>query len=145
MSESTESPTEPSGPKLLEPPSSELTEPFWEATRRRELLVQWCWSCEHPIFYPRDSCPTCLSDDLEWRPSAGTGAVYAVSVQHRAGPGRDETDGPYAVALVDLDDGIRLMTNVVGVDPTEVVVGQAVKVHWHPISDGRNLPFFEPA
>jgi len=129
--------------KLVEPPSSPLTEPFWDATRDRRLLLQWCRACEQAIFYPRESCPQCLSDDLEWREAAGTGTVYAVSVQHRAGPGRDEADGPYAVALVDLPEGVRLMTNVVGGAPDEVAVGQPVRVHWHPLADGRHLPFFE--
>jgi hypothetical protein len=131
--------------KLIEPPSSPLTAPFWEATRERRLLLQWCAACDAVVFYPRDACPTCLGDELEWRPAAGTGTVYAVSVQHRAGPGRDDADGPYAVALVDLPEGARLMTNVVGVDPNSVTVGQAVRVHWHPLPDGRHLPFFEPA
>jgi uncharacterized OB-fold protein len=129
--------------KLIEPPSSPLTQPFWDATRDRRLLLQWCRACEAVVFYPRDACPSCLGDDLEWREAAGTGTVYAVSVQHRAGPGRDDTAGSYAVALVDVAEGARLMTNVVGGDPNGVAVGQQVRVHWHPLPDGRHLPFFE--
>ena len=129
--------------KLIEPPNPALTEPFWDATREHRLLLQWCMSCEVVVFYSRDVCPTCLDDDLDWREAAGTGTVYAVSVQHRAGPGRDEGAGPYAVALVDLPEGARLMSNIVGGDPTEVAVGQSVRVYWHPLPDGRNLPFFE--
>ena len=129
--------------KLIEPPTSPLTEPFWDATREQRLLLQWCVACDAVVFYPRDACPTCLGDALEWREAAGTGTVYAVSVQHRAGPGRDQDAGPYAVALVDLPEGARLMTNVVGGDPDGVAVGQPVRVHWHPLTDGRHLPFFE--
>jgi uncharacterized OB-fold protein len=132
-------------PKRIEPVGSPLTEPFWTATREHRLLLQWCLDCDRVVFYPREACPGCLGTDLDWRPAAGTGTVYAVSVQHRAGPGRDEADGPYAVALVDLPEGARLMTNVVGVAPETVTVGQAVRVHWHPLDDGRNLPFFTPA
>jgi uncharacterized OB-fold protein len=131
--------------KLIEPQSTPLTGPFWDATREHRLLVQWCLTCDRAVSYPRDVCPACLSGDLEWRTAGGGATVAAVSVQHRAGPGRDEADGPYAVALVDLPEGARMMTNIVGCDPDAVAVGQAVKVHWHPLSDGRNLPFFEPA
>ena len=147
MSESVnESPNDPADDptlKLIEPPSVALTQPFWDATREHRLLLQWCVSCDAVVFYPRDVCPTCLGGDLDWREAGGTGTVYAVSVQHRAGPGRDEAAGPYAVALVDLPEGARLMTNIVGGDHTEVAVGQSVRVHWHPLPDGRNLPFFE--
>lgn len=129
--------------KLIEPPSSALTQPFWDATRDHRLLLQWCVPCDAVVFYPRDVCPTCLGDDLEWRAAAGTGTVYAISVQHRAGPGRDEAAGPYVVALVDLPEGARLMTNIVGSDPDDVAVGQSVRVQWHGLPDGRNLPFFE--
>jgi uncharacterized OB-fold protein len=65
-------------------------------------------------------------------------------VHHRPGPGREPDDGTYAVALVDLPEGVRMMTNIVGCEPDEVAVGQAVRVHWHQLSDGRHLPMFEP-
>jgi uncharacterized OB-fold protein len=143
VSDSTSDPVDDLILKLIEPPNSALTQPFWDATREHRLLLQWCRSCDAIVFYPRDACPTCLGDDLEWREATGTGTVYAASVQHRAGPGRDEAAGPYAVALVDLTEGARLMTNIVGGDPTEVAVGQPVRVRWHGLPDGRNLPFFE--
>jgi uncharacterized OB-fold protein len=135
----------------FEPSSSELTEPFWDATRQRRYLVQWCTACGHPIFYPREVCPTCLSSaSLTWRESNGTGTVYAVSVQHR--PGNPTMAGrvPYTVALVELDAGgdrstVRVMSNVVNCDPLGVTVGQEVVLAWEPLSDGRNLPVFEPA
>ena len=131
-------------PTRFEPPSSPLTEPFWAATRTRQLLVQWCIDCDQPIFYPREACPSCLGTDLEWRPSSGTGTVYAVSVQHRPANPTMASRVPYAVALIDLDDGIRLMSNVVDLDPEAVAPGLAVEVTWEPMSDGRHLPQFRP-
>ncbi|MFP3900825.1 MAG: Zn-ribbon domain-containing OB-fold protein [Acidimicrobiia bacterium] len=131
-------------PRLLEPPASEEAEPFWEATRRGELVLPWCRACDRPFWYPRKVCPACLGDDIDWRPSAGVGEVYAVSVQHRPGPGRDPADGPYAVALVDLPEGVRIMTNIVGCPPDEVTVGTAVRVAWRELSDGRKLPQMVP-
>lgn len=123
----------------IEPPTSEVSEPFWDATREQRLVLQWCTSCEAPIFYPREACPRCLGFDLEWRPASGRGSVYAVSVQ----PGRGDAES-YAVALVELEEGVRLMTNIVGCPPDEVAVGTAVQVTWEALSDGRNLPLFEP-
>ena len=135
----------PVAPTRIEPPPSELTAPFWDATRDRKLLVQWCTTCEQPIFYPREVCPQCLGTDLEWQASAGTGVVYAVSIQHR--PATPVMSGrvPYVVALVDLDDGIRLMSNLVDCEPGEVAAGTSVELCWEPMSDGRHLPQFRPA
>lgn len=129
-------------PSIIEPPVTELSEPFWEATRRNELLLPWCTACDEAIWYPREVCPSCRDSTIEWRPAAGTGTVYAVSVHHKPGPGRSEDDGPYAVALVDLAEGVRMMTNVVGCPPEEVEVGMGVRIGWRPLSDGRNLPQF---
>ncbi|MDQ6698273.1 MAG: OB-fold domain-containing protein [Actinomycetota bacterium] len=128
----------------FEPPESEAGRPFWAATRERRLVLQWCRSCALPIHYPRDACPRCLDDDLEFRPSSGVGTVYAVSVMPK--PANPSMSGrePYAVALVDLDEGVRLMSNIVGVDPQAVRVGTPVRVRWEPLSDGRHLPQFEP-
>lgn len=130
---------------LFEPPASEAAAPFWEATRRGELVLPWCTTCRRPFWYPREVCPICLGVAIEWRPAGGAGEVYAVSVQHRAGPGRDPADGPYAVALVDLAEGVRVMTNVVGCPPEDVTVGMAVRVTWQPLSDGRKLPQMTPS
>jgi uncharacterized OB-fold protein len=128
----------------FEPPVTDVTAPFWEATKHRELLVQWCTACEEPVFFPRAVCPRCLETTLEWRPSTGRGTVYAVTVEHQAQNPLMAARVPYAVALVDLDDGIRMMSNVVGCDPHFVTIGMAVAVTWESMTDGRNLPLFEP-
>jgi uncharacterized OB-fold protein len=130
---------------LFEPPASEAAARFWNATRQRRLVLPWCTVCELPIWYPREVCPRCLDDAIEWRSASGVGAVHAVSVQHRPGPGREPAAGPYTVALVDLAEGVRIMSNVVGCPPETVRVGMDVRVAWHPLSDGRHLPQFEPA
>lgn len=133
----------------IEPPTSELTDPFWDATRERTYLVQWCTTCDEPIFYPREVCPHCLTaETLAWRPSSGTGVVHAVSVQHRPANPAMADRVPYLVVLVDLDAGagdrtIRVMSNVVGDDALTVRVGDPVTLTWEPLTDGRNLPQFE--
>ncbi|HEX8805264.1 MAG TPA: OB-fold domain-containing protein [Acidimicrobiales bacterium] len=129
---------------LLEPPVGDASGPFWDATRDQRLVLPWCTACDAPFWYPREVCPRCLSPDVTWRPARGDGVVYAVSAHHRPGPGRDPADGPYAVALVDLAEGVRIMGNVVGVPADDVAVGAAVHVTWLPLSDGRHLPQFTP-
>ena len=134
----------------IEPAATELTDPFWDATRERRYLVQWCAACPTPIFYPREVCPACLSaDSLEWRESSGRATVYAVSVQHRPANPTMADRVPYAVALVEVDAGdsastVRVMSNVVNCDPQSIRVGDAVSLTWEELSDGRHLPQFEP-
>jgi uncharacterized OB-fold protein len=82
---------------------------------------------------------------VEWRDDPGGGTVYAASVHSRPGPGRDADDGPYVVVLVELDAGVRMMSNVVGCPPDEVTNGMRVAIAWEPLSDGRHLPVFRPA
>lgn len=129
---------------LLEPPQSEHGRPFWDATKEERLLVPHDAATGEPFWYPREFAPGTLHGDVEWREASGEGTVYAVSVQHKPGPGRNPADGPYAVALIDLPEGVRIMSNVVGCDPDEVAVGMPVRVRWHELADGRKLPMFEP-
>ncbi|MDY7102370.1 MAG: OB-fold domain-containing protein [Actinomycetota bacterium] len=123
---------------------SEVSGPFWDATRDGHLMVQWCLDCDAAVFFPREVCPGCLGERLEWRRSSGTGRVHAVTVEHRPQNPLMADRAPYAVALVDVDDGWRLLSNVVGCDPLDVTVGMAVEVTWEPLSDGRRLPQFTP-
>ena len=130
----------------LEPPVTDVTVDFWEATKEGRLLVQYCGACDSAIFYPREVCPTCLSaDSLEWRPSSGKGTVYAYSVQHRPANPTMADRVPYTVALVELDEGIRMMSNIIDCSPDDVSVGMPVTVAWEDLSDGRKLPQFSPA
>ena len=129
---------------LLEPPSSDESAPFWDATRRGELVLPWCHECQTPFWYPRAICPRCLGDAIEWRAATGIGVVYAASVQHLPGPGRDAADGPYVVVLVDLEEGVRVMGNVTDCAPDAVRIGLAVRATWQPLSDGRQLLQFAP-
>jgi uncharacterized protein len=131
-----------SEPTRFEPPVSEVATPFWEATRQGRLLLQWCTACERPVWYPREVCPACLGTTLEWRESQGRGVVYACTVEHKAQI--RALEAPYVVALVELDEGVRLLSNVVGRPPERVAVGDRVRVTWEALSDGRRLPLFEP-
>jgi hypothetical protein len=127
----------------MEPPEDPELKTFWDGTREQRLLIPHCRSCGRAFWYPRTTCPHCLSEDLEWTASAGTGEIHAVSVMARG--------TPYAVVLVDLDapsgsgeQRVRLMSNTVNVDPSDVHVGMRVRLTWEALSDGRHLWLFEP-
>jgi uncharacterized OB-fold protein len=124
------------------PPVSAASEPFWEATRVPRLVLQWCRSCERPVHFPREACPTCLGTELEFRPASVRATVHAVSVMAKPANPTMDGRGPYAVALVDLAEGVRMLTNVISDEPATVAVGDAVSVAWEPLSDGRHLPVF---
>jgi uncharacterized OB-fold protein len=139
-------------PTRIEPPLDPDLQVFWDGTREQQLLVPRCRSCGNAFWYPRPTCPHCLSADIEWTASGGTGAVAAVSVMHRPANPLMADKVPYAVVLVDLDgptgpDGtrVRVMSNTVGIDATDVTVGMRVALTWEPLTDGRNLWLFEPA
>jgi len=129
-------------PDRQQPPISPAAEPFWDATRECRLVLQWCRSCEQAIHFPREACPTCLGTDLEFRPSEGIGIVSALSVMPVPGNPWMAGRAPYAVALVDLLEGVRMLSNVLGEGADEAVVGTAVRVAWEPLADGRHLPVF---
>jgi uncharacterized OB-fold protein len=133
----------------FEPPVGDDSGPFWEATRAGRLLVQWCTACDRGVFYPRAFCPYCAAGRgaLEWRTTSGRATVHAAVVEHRpeAAGARFSGGQPYCVALVDLDEGVRMLTNVVGCPPGDVHSGMNVTVTWEPLSDGRQLPLFRPA
>ena len=124
------------------------TEPFWAGAKVGELRYQTCDDCEKVVFYPRHHCPYCLSAHLSWNVSSGRGTVYSYSVvrQNRV-PAFIEL-GAYSVAYIDLDEGFRMMSTVVGVtDPTrEISVGQRVMVEFEAQEEGEfPIPVFRPA
>ena len=129
-------------PERLQPPVSPAAEPFWAATRDRRLVLQWCTECDRAIHFPREACPQCLGTALEFRPAAGTGVIYALSEMPVPGNGGMAGRAPYAVALIDLPEGVRLLSNVVGDEAGSAAVGANVDVAWEPLADGRHLPVF---
>jgi uncharacterized OB-fold protein len=130
-------------PGRAEPPVTPTSAPFWDATRDERYLLQFCLDCERAVFFPREFCPHCGGFSLEWRPASGRGTVHAFTVDHKGNPAIGGGT-PFVIALVDLDEGVRVMTNVVGCLPDAVTVGLPVRVTWEPLSDGRKLPLFTP-
>jgi uncharacterized OB-fold protein len=118
------------------------TKSFWDATTTGKLLLPRCTDCSTVIWYPRAFCPECSSFDLTWFEATGRGTIYSYTVNRR-GQG-DYRDLAYVLAYVELDQGPRVLTNIVDCDADSVAVGQAVQVVFHPTSNGAALPRFRP-
>lgn len=118
--------------------------PYWTAAAEGRLALQRCTSCDRLVWYPRARCPRCHGDRLTWETLSGAGTVHAFTVVYRPADPSLEDAVPYVVALVDLAEGARLMTNIVGCEPGDVRIGMAVRVLFREVADGIALPLFEP-
>ena len=123
------------------------TAPYWDGAKHHELRYQTCNECAEVVFYPRAHCTSCGSADLAWQTSKGAGTVYTYSVIRQTRNPAFKDLGALAVAYVDLDEGFRMLTNVVGVgDPTkDVHCGQRVQVEFEEQDSGEYpIPVFRP-
>ena len=112
-----------------EPVASIASQPFWDGCAAGEIRLPRCRSCGTAHFYPRPFCPHCGADDITWIRAAGTGTVWASTVVHSSFWGDAWADDlPYNVAIVELDEGVRLVSNVLGVAPGNVRIGARVRV-----------------
>jgi hypothetical protein len=119
-----------------------VTQPWWDATRSGRLLVQRCATCGSHQHYPRSICTTCGSTNLTHVETAGRGTVYSYTIVRRAP--HPFFEPPYVVALVRLDEGPVLLTNIVGCAREDVRCDMPVVVRWDDLPDGRRLPVFAP-
>lgn len=116
------------------PPFNPEAAPFWEAAAEGRLVLPVCDACSHPIWYPRSWCPVCGSDSVTWTEMSGHGTVYACTVI-RKGMGAWAAATPYVGAYVELDEGPRVLTNVVTEDPDSVQIGMPVTAMFVPVAD----------
>ncbi len=126
-----------------EPTVTPDTEPFWQGLTEGIVRLPHCASCEAVIWYPRPICPGCGNSDLTWQELSGRGTVYSFSIARRT-PGRWGKHTPYVLAYVELDEGPRVMTNIVNCDPDTVVCGQPVQAVFDPTEEGMAVLRFEP-
>ena len=117
--------------------------PYWNAARERRLVIRKCKACGQLHFMPRYLCPACWSDQLEWVDVRGTGRVHSFSVIRRASDPAFASRVPYVVALIELDEGPRMMANVVGDDALAVAIGDPVKVTFEDRGSGALIPQFQ--
>lgn len=131
-------------PNLLrvQPPPAEVSRPYWEGCREGELRLQRCEHCDRYQFYPRIICSHCGGDRLQWRAASGRGRIASFTVVRRAlSPAYT---APYVVALIDLEEGPRMMSAIVGAAPDTVRVGDAVSVRFESWGADHVLPVFTP-
>ena len=137
MSETQEKPAMLGRP--IPPPAISIeTKPFWDAAREGRFLLPKCGDCGKAFWYPRKTCPHCLSGNVELAPSAGEGEVYTFSIMRRS------PTGPYAIGYAKLDEGIHVLTNFVGVSADALKIGMRVKVRFQPTEGGPPAPVFAP-
>lgn len=135
---------EPIAKPMPRPESRRLTAPYWEAAKRHKLVCQRCTQCSNWIFYPREQCPACFSTDLEWAPLTGGGRVFAFTIVNQPAHAAFEPDVPYAYAIVQLDEGLRIPTNIVGCPLDEIQVDMPVSVAFEDVSPDWTLVKFRP-
>jgi uncharacterized OB-fold protein len=116
---------------------------FWAGTVEGRFILRRCDDCQSVIWYPRAHCPVCMSTNVSSFDSSGNGTVYSFSITRKGG-GAWRDSGPYVLAYVELDEGPRVLTNIVGCPPEEVHVGQAVHVVFEEPIQGTAIYRFAP-
>jgi uncharacterized OB-fold protein len=126
------------------PTPSGATQPYWDGTKERKLLLQRCEGCDRYVHHPREACPSCLGTNLSWSQVRGTGAIHALTVHTVPFEVMSKEECPYVVAFIDLDEGVRFLSNIVGPTRTDARAGDRVELAWQPVQSGYNLPVFVP-
>ena len=127
---------------MIDPQAAEFTRPFWEAVNLDRLVVPECQSCGRRFFTPEPLCVHCGSGDWKWTASPGDGEVYSVSVVHQ--PINNDHEIPFALSIIEMDDGWTMLAHVIGVNPEDVQIG--MRVRFAPTRGLRGiLPSFRPA
>lgn len=130
--------------KRARPHPTPETQHFWDGARRGELLLQRCDECGKPYFPPRPFCPVCASSSVSVFRASGRGRLYSYNINHRPAPGFTP---PYAIAVVELDEGPRMMTNIVDCPqtPAALQLDMPLEVVFERLDDDIALPLFRPA
>ena len=130
-------------PRRPLPEATPETKEFWEGTKRGELRIQRCRACGKAYFYPRPLCPHCSSRDVEWFTASGRGTLYSYVINHRPARGFEDM-APYVIAVVQLEEGPRMHTNIVECANEDLRIGMPVEVVFEKVDDEITLPKFRP-
>ena len=122
-----------------------VTRPFWDSVKAHAIQLQRCGACQRFVFYPRAVCPGCLGA-LTWTPVSGRGVVHGFTIPHRHVNPAFGKGVPYVVALIELEEGVRMLSNLIEVDPTPetVRVGMPVEIVYDDVTPEVTLPKFRP-
>lgn len=134
-------------PKATPSPNIE-TQFYWDKVQEGELWLQRCKDCDKPYFYPRFFCPRCLGTNVEWFKASGRGRLHTYMINHRAPPAF-EAEAPYAIAIVELEEGVRMMSNIHGIanTPETLVLDMPLRVVFEELNPGGGVkvPYWTPA
>lgn len=139
----TDAPSKPL-PRAADP---DLTQPFWDATKRNELVIPHCNTCDEHFWYPRAACPRCLTENWDWSQVTGMGRLHAYTVVRQPGNPAFNDDVPYVNALVMLDEGVKIFSNLVDVDVDGGgwEIGMRLEAVYEQLNDDFTLVKFKPA
>lgn len=122
-----------------------LSKVFWNGCKEKKLLYQNCKECGEIIFMPKYLCPNCMSHNLDWKQSTGKGKIHTFTVTYDSAPPEFMSDLPYALAVVILEEGFRMMSNIVECDYNKLTCDMPVEVVFDPVTPEITLPKFRPA
>lgn len=131
-------------PRFDLPTPDAETQPFWDGAREHRLLMKRCAACGRAHFYPRPFCPHCWSDQVLWEEASGRGTLYTFSIVRRNDLPPWGSRVPYVAAVVDLDEGVRMLSNVVDCELDAVAIGMPLEVTYRDETDEVTIPVFRP-
>ena len=126
------------------PRPSPTTRPFWDGLNERKVQIQRCDGCDSWVFYPRTRCPSCLSDLLVWREVSGQGVLYTYTLARQPTAPHFADETPQQLAVVELDEGVRMTSTLVNVDPSDIVIGMRLRPYFDQVSEAITLLRYQP-
>jgi hypothetical protein len=121
------------------PYATETSRPFWEGLRRGEVRLQRCRACARWVFYPRSHCPGCLSDALAWQTVSGRGRLHTFTISRVPTVAMFADEVPQRLAVVELEEGVRLTSTLVDVDDAQIEIGMALLPVFEPVEGGEGV------
>jgi uncharacterized protein len=129
------------------PEADPVSAPYWDSLKAHDLRLQQCGKCGRFVFYPRGLCPHCHAEQLTWQPVSGKGSIHSFTIVYRHWNPGFAADAPYVVALVELEEGVRLVSNLIDVeaDPARISIGAPVELVYDDVTPEVTLPKFRLA
>jgi uncharacterized protein len=128
-------------------PITPEAKPYWDGLKQGKLMIPRCGACGHAFFYPRVLCPKCQSRDIKWFQASGKGRLHAFGIGHQVFNKALKIPTPYVLAMIELEEGPRMMSNLVNVpaDAKSVKCDMPVQVVFHKLTDDMTISLWEPA
>ncbi len=120
------------------------TRPFWDGLNERKVQIQRCDGCDSWVFYPRTRCPSCLSDLLIWREVSGQGVLYTYTLARQPTAPHFADETPQQLAVVELDEGVRMTSTLVNVEPSDIVIGMRLQPYFDQVTEAVTLLRYQP-